>query len=199
MFYLTLLDNDAIISRFSNGGTIPLGIAITFDYLEPRHDLYFIVSLRDGIPPTFQNEIWVDKCDTPNIPLGKVNGSEFPIELTMTSSYGCMAGLIPPHPIPNFVASYSAPSIVTIADGNRIESVKITVTADSLPWAEFDFGYRIGLIKIAEVPKTIPIFSVTELNALTLPPPAIEGGVVEYNNAIDFLQHRADIIFTAVM
>ncbi|MCX7195854.1 MAG: hypothetical protein NTV37_08250 [Proteobacteria bacterium] len=174
-FFLNLLDNDAIISRFSNGGSIPLGIAITRDYLEPRHDSYFAVSLRDGFPPTFQNEIWVDKCDVPYIPLGKVNGLEFPIEITLTSFYGCIAGLPPPHPIPNFVASYSAPSIVTIADGN-----------DSLPWAEFDFGYRIGRIIIAEAPKTIPIFSVTELNILTLPPPAIEGSAVEYNNTIDF-------------
>ena len=184
-FFLTLLGDDAI-SRFCNGGYTSLGFALTRDYLEPRHDLYFSVYLRDGIPPTFQNGIWVDKCDVPYIPLGKVNGSEFPIAITLTSDYGCIAGLPPPHPIPNFVASYSAPSIVTIADGNQIESVKISVTADSLPWAEFDFGYRIGLIKIAEAPKTIPIFSVSELNVLTLPPPAIEGSVVEYNNTIDF-------------
>ncbi len=138
-------------------------------------------------------------CETPYIPLGNVNGSEFPIELTMTSDYGCPAGLPPPHHVPNFVASYSAPSIVTIADGNQIESVKISVTADSLPWAEFHFGYRIGLIKIAEPPKTVPVLSVLELNALTLPPPAIEGSVVEYNNTIDFPPHRADIFFTAAM
>ena len=198
-FFLNLLDNDAIISRFSNGGSIPLGIAITRDYLEPRHDSYFAVSLRDGFPPTFQNEIWVDKCDVPYIPLGKVNGLEFPIEITLTSFYGCIAGLPPPHPIPNFVASYSAPSIVTIADGNQIESVKISVTADSLPWAEFDFGYRIGLIKIAEAPKTIPIFSVTELNVLTLPPPAIEGSAVEYNNTIDFPSAPGGHFFTPAM
>lgn len=197
-FFLTLLDDDAI-SRFCNGGYTSLGFAITRDYLEPRHDLYFSVYLRDGIRPTFQNGIWVDKCDTPYIPLGKVNGSEFPIAITLSSEYGCTAGVPPPHPILNFVASYSAPSIVTIADGNQIESVKISVTADSLPWAEFDFGYRIGLIKIAEAPKTIPIFSVTELNVLTLPPPAIEGSVVEYNNIIDFPSAPGGHFFTPAM
>lgn len=184
-FYLTLLDDDAI-SRFCNGGYTSLGFALTRDYLEPRHDLYFSVYLRDGIPPTLQNGISVDKCDNPYIPLGKVTGSEFPIEITLTSYYGCIAGLLPPYLKPNFVASYSAPSIVTIADGNQIESVKISVTADSLPWAEFHFGYRIGLIKVAEAPKTVPVLSVSELNALTLPPPVIEGSVVEYNNTIDF-------------
>ena len=198
-FHLTVLDNDAIISRFSKAGPVPLGNALTRDYLEPRHDLYFSVFLRDGIPPTFQNEILVNKCDTPYIPLGKVNGSEFPIELTMTSFYGCIAGLSPPHPIPNFVASYSAPSIVTIADGNQIESVKISITADSLPWAEFHFGYRIGLIKIAEAPKAVPVLSVSELNALTLPPPAIEGSVVEYNNTRDFPSAPGGHFFTAAM
>lgn len=177
-FLLSVLDNDAIISRFSKDRPISLGYALTRDYLEPRHDLYISFSIRNVL-----DEV---ACETPYIPLGNVNGSEFPIELTMTSDYGCPAGLPPPHHVPNFVASYSAPSIVTIADGNQIESVKISVTADSLLWAEFDFGYRIGLIKIAEAPKTIPIFSVTELNVLTLPPPAIEGSVVEYNNIIDF-------------
>ena len=177
-FSLSVLDNDAIISRFSKDSPLPLGNALTRDFLVPRHDLYISFSIRDG-----SYEVG---CETPYIPLGNVNGLKFPIELTMTSFYYCPAGVPPPHPIPNFVASYNAPSIMTIADGNKIESVKISVTADSLPWADFHFGYRIGLIKIAEASKTVPVLSVSELNVLNLPPPVIEGSVVEYNNTIDF-------------
>jgi hypothetical protein len=146
--------------------------------INPQSGIFSPAELRETTPVT--------SCDAPEIPLQKVSGSAFPITLAVNAIYNCAGGTAPAHPVPSFLVSYNAPSIVTIADGNQIESVKISVSANGLPWAEYFFGYRIGLFKMAEAPIINPIFQVQELSALTLPPPAIEGSVVEYNNTIDF-------------
>jgi len=128
------------------------------------------------------------ECHIPLIPTRGVTGISFPIILLPETTYNCLlfGGQLPPTTAPSFVASYTAPSIVTVADGNQIESVKVSVSANGESWADYIFGYRIGLIQIAAAPATATLFQVPTLIALTLPPPAIEGSVVEYNNTVDF-------------
>jgi hypothetical protein len=129
----------------------------------------------------------ITKCDTPLIPMQGISGSTFPITRAVDTIFACGGITTPPaHSVPSYLVTYNAPSIVTIADGNQIESVKISVSANGSPWANYVFGYRIGLVQLAAAPAMTPIFYVPALNALTLPPPAIEGNVVEYNNTIDF-------------
>jgi len=126
-------------------------------------------------------------CDMPMIPMQGVSGSVFPIMRSVSTIYACGGLTTPPaHAVPSYLVSYNTPSIVTIADGNQIENVKISVAANGSPWADYYFGYRIGLFQLAPAPATASIFNVPTLSALTLPPPAIEGSVVEYNDTLDF-------------
>ena len=151
-------------------------IGITYDFSKA-----FYTGPREGLPPPIAN------CDVPLIPIQGVSGTTFPITRSVSILYGC-GGIPtpPPHTVPTFLVSYNAPSIVTVADGNQIESVNISVFRDGLPWTDYYFGYRIGLFQLAAAPATASIFYVPALNALTLPPPAVEGEVVEYNNTADF-------------
>lgn len=126
-------------------------------------------------------------CDMPMMPMQSVSGSAFPIIRSVSTMYACGGLTTPPaHAVPSYLVSYNAPSIMTVADGNQIESVKISVSANGAPWADYYFGYRIGLFQMAAAPVTASIFNVPTLSALTLPPPAIEGSVIEYNDTIDF-------------
>ena len=146
--------------------------------------ILFVTS--SGVFFSIPNDRTENSCEVPLIPLRDVSGPSFPISYTPATEYACIAGLPPPHAVPNYSVSYNAPAMVTVADGNHIESVKISISADGLPWADYIFGYRIGLIQMAAAPATALLFSVPTLNVLTLPPPLIEGSVVEYNNTIDF-------------
>lgn len=129
----------------------------------------------------------VTSCDMPMMPMQGVSGSAFPITRSVSTIYSCGGLTTPPaHAVPSYLVSYNAPAIVTIADGNQIESVKISVSANGSPWADYFFGYRVGLFQMAAAPATASIFGVPALYALTLPPPAIEGSVVEYNDTLDF-------------
>lgn len=145
------------------------------------------VKTMDGMFYTVPN--WgtpLGSCDVPLIPMQGVSGAAFPITRSVGTAYLCGGFLPPAHTVPSYLVSYNAPSIVTVADGNQIESVKISVSANGSPWADYVFGYSIGPIQMAAAPATSSIFYVPALSALTLPPPAIEGSVVEYNNRIDF-------------
>lgn len=146
------------------------------------------VNTMDGMFSTSPN--WevtpISYCDTPDIPMQGVSGSAFPIVRSVSATYKCGGFTPPAHAVPSYLVTYNAPSIVTVADGNQIESVKISVSANGLPWADYYFGYRIGLFQMAAAPATASIFYVPALSALTLPPPAVEGSVVEYNNTLDF-------------
>jgi len=129
----------------------------------------------------------ITSCDVPMIPVQGVSGSAFPITRSADTAYACGGFATPPaHAVPSYLVSYNAPSIVTVADGNQIESVKISVSANGSPWADYYFGYRIGLFQMTAAPAMVSIFYVPTLSALTLPPPAVEGSVVEYNNTMDF-------------
>ena len=63
-------------------------------------------------------------CEVPLIPLRDVNGPFFPISYTPTTLFACIARLVPPHEVPSYLVAYNAPAMVTVADGNQIESVK---------------------------------------------------------------------------
>ncbi len=127
-----------------------------------------------------------NSCDRPLIPTRDVNGAAFPITHLVDATYFCGWFTGQPHKVISYLVTYYAPSIVTVTDGNQIESVKISVYADGSPWADYHFGYRIGLFQMAAAPATAPIFGVPVLSALTLPPPSAEGNVVEYRNTVDF-------------
>lgn len=155
--------------------------AVNIGLVSTRYEMFS--SLREGHP-----RIPEISCDVPLIPMQGVSGSAFPITRSVDTTHVCGGFTLPPArpAVPSYLVAYNAPSIVTVADGNQIESVKISVLRDGTPWADYFFGYRIGLIQMAAAPATASIFRVPVLNTLTLPPPPIEGSVVEYNNFIDF-------------
>ena len=128
-------------------------------------------------------------CNMPMIPLQGVSGASFPI--TRAVSYVifsslCAASTGQANTAVGYSVSYDAPSIVTVGDGNQIESVKVSAYADGVLWADYFYGYRIGLLRMAAAAWSAPIFQVPALSALTLPPPVVEGIIVEYSNTRDF-------------
>lgn len=128
----------------------------------------------------------ITDCDTPNIAMRNVSGANFPLMLTANSFNRCGGFLPPAYDSALFSVIYYAPATFAIADGNQIESVRIAVKADGIPWANYVFGYRIGLIEFAIDPSKAANFQVPGMSAITLPPPAVEGIVVEYVDSQDF-------------
>jgi hypothetical protein len=84
----------------------------------------------------------------------------------------------------HYSASRSAPQRLGTLDGNQIEVLRISIWLDNAPWASYFFGYGLGVVAAYSsynVPLEAPFF-----RPVSLPPPKIEGTVVEYVNTADF-------------
>ena len=129
-------------------------------------------------------------CFFPQLPLFDVKPAGYPstFTLSLNSQFECLASLLPSGPKYAFAARYYAPAVVSVDNGNLIEVVKVEVRRDGLAWADYQFGYHLGPIRFDAAETTKTFFSVPQLAATSLPPPAVEGTVVEYRNTQDFPQ-----------
>ena len=83
-----------------------------------------------------------------------------------------------------YTASRGAPQRLNTLDGNQIEVLRIDIRLDNAPWASYFFGYGVGVVAAyssSNAPLAVPLF-----RPVSLPPPKIEGTVVEYVNTADF-------------
>ena len=86
-----------------------------------------------------------------------------------------------------YVSKYSAlrraPQRLTTLDGNQIETLRIDMRLEGAPWANFYFGYGVGLVAAQSFNTELAFPS---FRPVALPPPKADGTVVEYVNTADF-------------
>lgn len=82
-----------------------------------------------------------------------------------------------------FTASRGQPQRMTTLNGNQIEVVPVQIRLDGTPWATYYFGYGVGLV--AAEAFSIQLYAPS-FSPVSLPPPKVDGTVVEYVNTLDF-------------
>ncbi len=113
----------------------------------------------------------------------------------------CIDSFTPPPPrwVTTDVLTFGAPVRRKTASGATFEASPMTVIRNGVPWMTYYWGYRLGLVESqsdwiesnrASVPALAdwPSFpnSRDNFSLTALPPPQIDGEIVEFQNAADF-------------
>ena len=116
---------------------------------------------------------------------------------TTMSLPGCAYTLLPPILPTDYTFKVEGKPVTQMrtSDGSSFDVLPLVVTRDSKPWQTYYFGYRMGLVaKTFDYPfettdpqySSYSTFKAADFKLAQLPPPPVEGTVVEYVNTGDF-------------
>lgn len=114
----------------------------------------------------------------------------------------CIDGFATPPPgkwITNDRLTFGAPVRRQAQDGSSFDASPMTIVRSAVPWITYYWGFRLGLVEsesnwsdsnLSKIPSlaTWPAFpnSRDNFSLVALPPPIVDGEVVEYRNTVDF-------------
>lgn len=115
---------------------------------------------------------------------------------TMSSAPGCVVFLRPPG-LPTYTFKVEGKPVqrMQASDGSSFAALPLVVTRDGKPWQTYYFGYKMGLVaKTFDYPYETTdtqyylydSLKKSDFKLAQLPPPQIDGTVVEYVNTADF-------------
>lgn len=114
----------------------------------------------------------------------------------MTGWLSCLSMLQPPNP-PTYTFEIEGKPVTQMrtSDGSSFDALPLVVTRDGKPWQTYYFGYKMGLVaKTFDYPfetadpqnSAYRTLKAADFKLAQLPPPPVEGTVVEYVNTDDF-------------
>jgi len=110
---------------------------------------------------------------------------------------GCSQTTLPPVEPPTYTFKIEGKPVtkMSASDGSSFNALPLVITLDGKPWQTYYFGYKMGLVaKTFDYPieatdprhTSYELFKTLDFKLAQLPPPQIEGTVVEYVNTSDF-------------
>lgn len=114
----------------------------------------------------------------------------------MTGWLGCVS-ILPPPNLPTYTFKVEGKPVTQMraSDGSSFDALPLVVTRDGKPWQTYYFGYKMGLVaKTFDYPfettdpqySSYSTFKAADFKLAQLPPPPVEGTVVEYVNTGNF-------------